>query len=121
MKSSTLILATAVLFGISTLVLSFIVNREIDPNYRKDWFAIAFVTPDSETPDFVIANHSPEQSFRYTIESRGKTLIDELITARTGETLTIHPGRTELELTEPYTVSVSPENDARKSQSLTRK
>jgi hypothetical protein len=119
MKSSALIITTAILFGISTLVLSFIVNRELDPNYHKDWFAIAFVTPDGNDPDFVIANHSPTQSFHYTLQSNGKILTDEPIIVKTGETLTIHPGRTEL--AKPYTISVSPENDARKSQSLTRK
>jgi len=119
MKSSTLILTTVLLFIICTSVLSFIVKRDLDPNYRKDWFAVGFITLEGDTPDFVIENHSSEELFRYTIQSGGKIFSDEAFTVQKGTSLDIHPEN--IRLSSPYTLSVFPEIDPKKSESLTRK
>ncbi len=119
MKSSSLILITAILFIVSSVTIAAIVNRELDPNYKKDWFAIGFVSPNEDTSDFILANHSPDTAFRYTIQSKGVTLSEETFQAGTGETVTIHPDNTNLP--KPYTISVFPENNPKKSESLTRK
>lgn len=119
MKSSALILTTAILFIVCASILSFIVERDLDPNYEKDWFAIGFMTLSGDAPDFIIENHSQEESFRYTIRSGGQTLSDSSFTAKRGESLDIHPENESLPT--PYTITVFPENDPKKSESLTRK
>lgn len=119
MKSFNLIFITAIAFIVSSIAIAFIVNRSLDPNYQKDWFAIAFTSPAEDTPDFIIANHSADTTFHYTIQSGGKTLSDEHFLIDKGETLTIHPDNTDLP--KPYTISVFPENNPKKSESLTRK
>ncbi|MGB5018357.1 MAG: hypothetical protein WBO66_01365, partial [Candidatus Moraniibacteriota bacterium] len=101
MKSSTLILITAFLFILSTMVISFIVDKQLDPNYQKNWFAIGFVSPSGDTPDFILENHSSEHSFRYTVTSGGKILTDQPIEASNGEAISIHPNNTDLP--KPYT------------------
>ena len=119
MKSSALILTTAILFIICTAVLSFIVRKDLDPNYEKDWFSIGFMTLQGDTPDFIIENHSSEESFHYDINSKGKTLSEGSFSVKKGESLDIHPEN--IRLKAPYTITVSPENDPKKSESLTRK
>ena len=119
MKSFNLIFITAIAFIVSSIAIAFIVNRSLDPNYQKDWFAIGFVSPSGDTPDFILENHSSEHSFRYTVTSGGKILTDQPIEASNGEAISIHPNNTDLP--KPYTISVFPENNPKKSESLTRK
>jgi hypothetical protein len=119
MKSSTLLLITALLFILCAVVISYLVEGQLDPNQRKDWFAVGFVTLLDNTPDFTITNHSPDTAFRYTIRSGGKTISEEAFTIGTGETRMMHPDNTVLP--KPYTLSVFPENNPKKSESLTRK
>lgn len=119
MKSSTLILSTMFLFLVSALTIAFIVNRELDPNDGKDWFAIGFIDPDSDSPDFMLANHSPDTAFHYTIQSKSMPISDDTFGAGKGETVTIHPDNTNL--SKPYTISIFPENNHKKLESLTRK
>ncbi len=119
MRSSTLLLTTALLFILCAMVISFLVEKQLDPNRGKDWFAIGFVSMNGDTPDFTMANHSPDTAFRYTIRSGGKTISEEAFTIKTGETRTMHPDTAALP--KPYMLSVFPENNPKKSQSLTRK
>lgn len=119
MKSSFLILTTALFFIVCTFILAFVVTRDLDPNHEKDWFAIGFMTLHGDTPDFVIENHSSEESFRYTIQSKGKILSEESLIVKKGESLDVHPENIRLPL--PYTISVFPENDTKRTESLTRK
>jgi hypothetical protein len=119
MKSSTLILITTLLFILSAGTISFLVERELDPNYEKDWFAIGFITLESDTPDFIIENHSSEESYRYTIQSKGEILVDTPFSVKKGETLEMHPENMDLET--PYMITVFPESDPKRSESLTRK
>ena len=119
MKSSTLILTTATLFILSAGTISFLVERELDPNYKKDWFAIGFMTLESDAPGFIIENHSSEESYRYTIRSGGAILADTPFSVKKGETLEMHPENIDLET--PYMITVAPESDPKRSESLTRK
>ncbi len=119
MKSSTLILSTAFLFILCSSVISFLVDKQLDPNYKKDWFAIGFISLSGDTPDFILTNHSVDTAFRYEVQSKGKTLSEGTFTTEKGETRTIHPDNTALP--KPYTISVFPENNPKRSESLTRK
>ncbi len=119
MKSSLLILSVTILFVVSSVSIAFIVNRNLDPNFQKNWFAIGFVSLSSDAPDFILENHTPEHAFRYSITSGGKTLTNEPIDVTAGQTVSVHPDNTDLP--KPYTISVFPENDTKKSESLTRK
>lgn len=119
MKSSFLILTASILFILCAMAISFRVERQLDPDLGKDWFAIGFVSPADAAPDFVMMNHSADTAFRYTIRSGGKTLSEETFTMGRGETRMIHPDNTALP--KPYTLSVFPENDPKRSESLTRK
>ncbi len=112
-------MTTAIFFIICTAVISFTVEREIDPNFNKDWFEIGFVTPSSDTQDFILKNHSGDISFRYVLQSEGKIILEETVSVGNGEMLTVHPDTAGLQ--KPYTLSVFPENDPKKSESLTRK
>lgn len=119
MKSSTLILTTVMLFILSAGAISFLVERELDPNYKKDWFAIGFISLEGDTPDFIIENHSSEESYRYTIRSGSEMLADTPFSVKKGEALEMHPENIDIEI--PYMITVFPESDPKKSESLTRK
>lgn len=119
MKSPLLILMVVIIFMISSTTIAFIVQKELDPNYKKDWFTIGFITLSNDSADFILTNHSSTDTFRYTISSGGKIKIEDSFTVENGQTLSVHPDNTDFP--KPYTVSVFPENDTKKSQSLTRK
>ena len=119
MKSSFIITISAFLFILCGGILFFIVNRDLNPDYDKDWFAIGFIHPADDAPDFTLYNHSSNTAFHYTLKSSGKIITEDSFSLNKGESLDIHPNNTNLP--KPYTLSVFPENDTKKIESLTRK
>lgn len=86
-KESGLIVVFIVLFAASSLFLSFSVNRDLDPDDGKNWWAIGFEDPKSTSLSFFIDNHADGTPFSYAI-TQGKTIIDS-------GTIDITKGRTE--------------------------
>ncbi len=43
-------------------------DRELDPDYRKNWWTLAFAAPaDASDSRFIIVNHTPSSSFTYEL------------------------------------------------------
>lgn len=47
-------------------------DRELDPDYRKNWWTLAFVAPaDVSDSRFIIVNHTTSSSFTYELRNDG--------------------------------------------------
>lgn len=56
-------------------------DRELDPDYRKNWWTLSFSDPASlSSMDFIIVNHTPSESFTYA-RLRGKDILETHIVA----------------------------------------
>lgn len=67
-------------------------DRELDPNYQKNWWTLAFTAlPAPADLSFVITNHTQTESFTYTIKSGTTTLETQEIRVPRGTSLVIQP------------------------------
>ncbi|MGK2848850.1 MAG: hypothetical protein ACSLEX_02160 [Minisyncoccota bacterium] len=67
-------------------------SRELNPDTGKNWWIVAFVTPNDDTDiSFYIENHSPQKEFNYTILAHKKIVTQENISITPGATVIIHP------------------------------
>ncbi len=67
-------------------------DRELDPDYQKNWWTLAFATlPAPVNPSFVITNHTKTESFTYTIKSGAVTLETQEIRVPRGTSRVIQP------------------------------
>ena len=65
-------------------------DRELDPNYQKNWWTIAFVEPDTPSSlDFVLENHTLSNTFIYEIWSENALLETQTVEIPSGHNTTI--------------------------------
>lgn len=91
-SEKSLVAFFCLLFAASTLFLFWQNERELDPNYQKDWWVLSFAAPeDQESFAFTIENHSATTEFHYQIVADKKTLVEETFQVASGTTGTITP------------------------------
>jgi hypothetical protein len=73
-KEMGLVVLFVVLFAASALFLSFTVERNLDPDAGKNWWALAFDSPKSESLSFFIENHGSGTGFSYAVLQDKATL-----------------------------------------------
>lgn len=67
-------------------------DRELDPNYQKNWWTLAFATlPAPSNLSFMITNHTNTESFTYTIKNDSTLLETQEIRVPRGTSLVIQP------------------------------
>lgn len=67
-------------------------DRELDPNYQKNWWTLAFATlPAPSNLSFIITNHTNTESFTYTIKNDSTLLETQEIRVPRGASLIIQP------------------------------
>lgn len=93
-KSKKIILLIVAMFLLSSLWLSYISQKQMNPDYQKDWWTLSFDSPKSSSLDFVITNHSKGSNFHWQLLA-GTTSLKE------GD-VSLQPGQNK-------TVSISPE------------
>lgn len=90
MSQKTLITIFFILFIASALFLFWQNERELDPNYNKSWWTLAFTNPqESDNLSFIVENHSDQNNFRYQIIANKETLAEETLEIKRGEKKTI--------------------------------
>ena len=71
MKNNIIILATILFFILSASSLAWIEKKQSNENEGKDWWALYFTEPKSDSLNFVIENHSNENNFHWEISYGG--------------------------------------------------
>ncbi|MBP6975659.1 MAG: hypothetical protein KBB51_02395 [Candidatus Moranbacteria bacterium] len=67
-------------------------DRELDPDYQKNWWTISFaILPVPENPAFIIANHTKTEDFTYTITLGSETIETGEVSVPKGASRTIQP------------------------------
>ncbi len=76
-----------------TSVFLFMKNdRELDPDYRKSWWTLAFEAPDTQNDmRFIITNHTDLDTFSYIITNTTETLEAATVTVPRGTARSIEP------------------------------
>lgn len=51
-------------------------DRELDPDYRKNWWTLSFAAPNTPvSKDFIIVNHTPSESFTYELRDANDAIL----------------------------------------------
>ncbi len=67
-------------------------DRELDPNYQKNWWTLAFATlPAPSNLSFIITNHTNTESFTYTVKNDSALLETQEIHVPRGASRVIQP------------------------------
>ena len=92
LSEKSLVALFCFLFAASALFLFWQNERELDPNYQKDWWVLSFAAPENKASfDFTVENHSAATEFRYKVVVGKETLLEETFQAASGATTTITP------------------------------
>ena len=90
MPQKHLILIFLLLFTTSVFFLFWQNARELDPDIGKNWWVVAFVSPqDPADLDFVIENHSEQTEFQYTITVDKADIFQDTVFVKRGAKTTI--------------------------------
>ncbi|MBP6975947.1 MAG: hypothetical protein KBB51_03935 [Candidatus Moranbacteria bacterium] len=101
---SSFLMAGLVFFAVAYLFMKN--DRELDPDYQKDWWTLSFNTlPAPKDLQFTITNHTKTESFTYTIKDGSSILETEKIDVPKGASRTIQPQHLprEPDVTQPRT------------------
>ncbi len=63
-----------ILFVLSSGWLFYSNERHLDPNYRKNWWAVYFQKPKSDSLNFTIENHSDKSDFHWEVAAESGIL-----------------------------------------------
>ena len=67
-------------------------DRELDPDYQKNWWTLSFaILPVPENPAFIIANHTKTEDFTYTVTIGSETVETTNVSVPKGASRTIQP------------------------------
>lgn len=77
-------------FVLAAFVISFLIERHaLDPDYRKDWWSVAFIDPKGDALDFTIENHGNATHFSYTVTRSQETLSEGTTDLSGGTSVTV--------------------------------
>lgn len=92
MSQKYLIAVTLFFFIAGALFLFWKNARELDPDQGKNWWTLAFVSPEnSEDLSFIVENHSSGTDFRYEITIGKTPAAEESFMVERGEKMTVTP------------------------------
>lgn len=92
MPQKYLIAVIFFLFAAGALFLFWQNARELDPDQGKNWWTLAFASPEnSEDLSFIVENHSTETTFRYEIAVDQTPAAKESFVVKRGEKITVTP------------------------------
>ncbi len=77
------------MFLFSAIWLSHISQKQMDPDYQKNWWTLSFDDPKDNSVNFVIANHSSQKTFHWKIMINKKTIKEGDLEVETGKTRTV--------------------------------
>lgn len=67
-------------------------DRELDPDYQKNWWTLSFATlPIPENLEFMITNHTKTERFTYTVTIGSDTVETGEVSVPQGTRRTIQP------------------------------
>lgn len=85
MSNQKIIIFIITLFVLSAGYLFYFDQQNIDPNYRKSWWALSFQDPKSSALDFTIENHSNKNNFRWEVLRGTEKISEGTATLKKGE------------------------------------
>lgn len=77
------------MFLFSAIWLSLVSQKQMDPDYQKNWWTLSFSAPKNDSVDFMIANHSPQKTFHWKIIINKETIKEGDFEIETGKTRTV--------------------------------
>ncbi len=122
---SSLLMAGLIFFATAFLFMKN--DRELDPNYQKNWWTLAFSRlPASSDLSFIITNHTKTDRFTYTLKNNTVTLETKEISIPQGTSRIIQPafvpsGANETESHVPQEISAWPTNSPQDTYSIYQK
>ncbi|EKE15966.1 MAG: hypothetical protein ACD_11C00062G0002 [uncultured bacterium] len=96
LKKNIIILSLGIFMLSSLFYLALIERKQQDPNYGKDWWALYFENPKSNSLDFTIENHSGVESFQWEVYLEKSKTYEGNSELPKGETKTIPVSATDL-------------------------
>ena len=67
MQQRNIILFIALILIVSSIFLFAVSDKNMDPNYKKDWWVVYFENPADNSLNFTIENHSDKSNFNWEI------------------------------------------------------
>lgn len=88
MNNKTIIFSTIGFLLVSFIFLAFTERRQQDPN-SQNWWAIYFENPKNNSLNFVIENHSSNESFQWEIAADKDSVTKGIVNIKKGDKKTI--------------------------------
>jgi hypothetical protein len=89
-KKTTIFILTVFIF-ISLIYLSYIGEKQLDPNWHKNWWVLSFENPKDNSLNFVIENHSDKNNFHWQVSSDDDKILEGDEKIQKGEVQKIAP------------------------------
>ena len=87
---SSFLIAGIIFFSVAFLFMKN--DRELDPDYQKNWWTLDFSTlPTSENSSFIITNHTQTDRFTYTLKNGSVILETQEVRVPKGASRIIQP------------------------------
>lgn len=87
-----IIIFTIILFVIGSFWLAFQSSKQTNPDAGKNWWAVYFQDPKSNSLDFAIENHSDKTDFHWEISADSDKIKEGDAKIKKGKVLEINPG-----------------------------
>lgn len=95
MPQKYIIVIALLFFVASTTFLFWQNNRELDPHQGKNWWTLAFVSPqESGNLSFVVENYTAQEVFEYEITADKTSVAKESFVAKRGDKTIVTPSFT---------------------------
>jgi hypothetical protein len=91
MQQRKIILFLIVLFILSSSFLLYTAKNFNNPDYNKNWWAVYFENPKTSDLNFVIENHSYQNTFHYVVLAGSDKIDEKDVSLMKGETKNIKP------------------------------
>lgn len=91
MNEKRIIIAIVIFMIVSFLFLAYNEKKQQDPDYQKDWWAVYFIDPKSNSLSFVIENHGNSPEFHWQILKNKKVAEEGDVNIKKGSSVNIAP------------------------------